>query len=87
MLTSVCQASCEAVRLCSAVANITVSVTDDVYRAARVHAAQRGSSVSALVSSYLSSLSDQDAEFSRLEAQQRRVQSQIQSFSRRSPDA
>ena len=43
-------------------ANITVSVPDDVYRAARVRAAERGSSVSSLVADYLRSLSDRDAE-------------------------
>jgi hypothetical protein len=45
--------------------NITVSVPDDVYRAARIRAAERGSSVSALVSDYLRSLSDRDAELAR----------------------
>jgi plasmid stability protein len=60
--------------------NITVSVPDDVYRAARIRAAERGSSVSALVSEYLRSLSDREAEFSRLEAQQRRIQEEIESF-------
>jgi plasmid stability protein len=62
------------------VKNITVSVPDDVYRAARIRAAERGSSVSALVSDYLRSLSDREAEFSRLEAQQRRIQDEIESF-------
>lgn len=60
--------------------NITVSVPDDVYREARIRAAERGSSVSALVSDYLRSLSDREAEFSRLEAQQRRIQDEIESF-------
>lgn len=60
--------------------NITVSVPDDVYRDARVRAAERGSSVSALVADYLRSLSAADAEFSRLEAQQREVQGQIRRF-------
>lgn len=60
--------------------NITVSVPDDVYRAARVSAAERGTSVSALVSDYLRSLSEREAEFARLEAQQRRVQRQIDRF-------
>ena len=60
--------------------NITVSVPDDVYREARVRAAERGSSVSALVADYLRSLSAGDAEFSRLEAQQREVQGQIRRF-------
>jgi plasmid stability protein len=65
------------------VANITVSVPDDVYRAARIRAAERGSSVSALVAEYLRSLSQRDAEFARLEAQQRRIQAQIERFSAR----
>lgn len=60
--------------------NITVSVPDDIYRAARIRAAERGSSVSALVAEYLRSLSDQELEFSKLEAQQRRVQRQIRRF-------
>lgn len=60
--------------------NITVSVPDDVYRAARIRAAERGSSVSALVAEYLRSLSERELEFSRLESQQRRVQAQISRF-------
>lgn len=65
---------------CENVANITVTVPDDVYRAARVHAAERGSSVSALVAEFLRSLSDRDAEFVRLERRQREVQARIGSF-------
>ena len=60
--------------------NITVSVPDDVYRDARIRAAERGTSVSALVAEYLRSLSEQDSEFTRLEAQQRQVQDQIDRF-------
>jgi plasmid stability protein len=67
--------------LCYTVTNITVSVPDDVYRAARIRAAEQGSSVSALVAAYLSSLSERDAEFARLEAQQQRIQAQIERFS------
>jgi plasmid stability protein len=63
--------------------NITVSVPDDVYRNARICAAERGSSVSALVADYLRSLSSSEAEFARLEAQQRRIQSAITRFSAR----
>ena len=66
-----------------AVKNITVAVSDDVYREARIRAAERGSSVSALVGEYLRSLSEDGAEFSRLEAQQRRVQGEIDRFSAR----
>jgi plasmid stability protein len=60
--------------------NITVSVPDDVYRNARIRAAERGTSVSALVAEYLRSLSGGGAEFSRLEAQQRQVQREIARF-------
>jgi uncharacterized protein YdcH (DUF465 family) len=63
--------------------NITVSVPDEVYRAARIRAAEKGSSVSALVAEYLRSLSARDAEFARLEAQQQEVMSQIKGFSAR----
>jgi hypothetical protein len=60
--------------------NITVTVPDDVYRAARIHAAEEGESVSGIVAAYLRSLTGADAEFARLEAQQRRIQAQIESF-------
>jgi plasmid stability protein len=62
------------------VKNITVSVPDDAYRAARIRAAEQGTSVSALVSRYLRSLSDQQAEFARLESEQRAVQEEILRF-------
>lgn len=61
--------------------NITVSVPDDVYRSARIRAAELGTSVSALVTSYLGSLAESEAEFLRLEAKQRRVQAEIGRFS------
>jgi plasmid stability protein len=60
--------------------NITVSVPEDVYRAARIRAAERGRSVSGLVADYLGSLSEREAEFSRLEAQQREIQGEIDRF-------
>lgn len=64
--------------------NVTVSVPEDVYRAARIRAAEADSSVSALVAGYLRSLAERkDDEFARLEAQQRRIQSEIKNFSAR----
>ncbi len=60
--------------------NVTVAVPDDVYRAARIRAAERGTSVSALVAGYLQSLSAGDAEFVRLEAQQHRIQDEVTRF-------
>lgn len=64
-------------RYCETVKNLTVSVPDDVYRDARIRAAERGTSVSALVAGYLRSLSARDAEFARLEALQHRVLGEI----------
>ncbi len=60
--------------------NITVSVPDDVHRRARIRAAEHGVSVSALVREFLVSLADDDREFDRLEAQQRRIQEEIDDF-------
>ena len=60
--------------------NITVTVPDDVYRNARIRAAELGVSVSALVGEYLRSLAGREAEFSRLEAQQQQIQSHIGRF-------
>ena len=60
--------------------NITVSVPDDVYRNARVAAAQRDTSLSALVVAYLERLSGEKEEFARLEALQHEVQAGISQF-------
>lgn len=62
------------------VKNITVTVPDDVYREARIRAAEGGTSVSALVADYLRSLSERSAEFARLEVQQRQIQAGIKQF-------
>lgn len=60
--------------------NITVSVPEDIYRIARIRAAEAGSSLSALVAGYLRSLSEREGEFARLEAQQQAVQDRITRF-------
>jgi len=60
--------------------NITVTVPDDVYRRARIRAAEQGRSVSALVAEFLGDLADGDAELTRLEDLQRRVQGEITAF-------
>jgi plasmid stability protein len=62
------------------VKNITVTVPDDVYRAARVRAAEEGRSVSSMVTAYLKSLAGTGPEFARSVAQQRRIQAQITQF-------
>ena len=60
--------------------NLTVSVPDEVYRNARVAAAQHDTSVSALVVAYLERLSGRMEEFGRLEELQRAVQAEIGQF-------
>jgi hypothetical protein len=62
------------------VKNITVSVPDEVYRNARVAAAQRDTSLSALVVKYLVRLSGRMDEFAGLEALQHEVQAEIRQF-------
>ncbi len=59
--------------------NITVSVPEPVYRRARVHAAARDTSVSALVREYLESLTGGESEFER----RRRVQDEVLASVRR----
>lgn len=53
--------------------NITVSVPDEVYRRARIRAAERETSVSGLVREFLQRLEDGDAEFER----RRRLQDEV----------
>ena len=59
---------------------ITVSVPDDVYRAARIRAAERGSSVSSLVAEYLRSLSGGDAEVAQARADWYEVAAELKDF-------
>jgi hypothetical protein len=61
------------------VKNITVSVPDDVYRVARITAAERGTSVSALVAAYLRSVSNGEGEdeFERLLRKQQELLARV----------
>lgn len=61
--------------------NVTISIPDDVYREARIKAAEQGRSLSALVADYLRELTAKDAEFARLQALQEQVFAQTSSFS------
>ena len=61
--------------------NITVSVDEETYRRARIRAAQAGTSVSALVRSFLVSLNQADgldSEFDRLQRLQQETVAAIQ---------
>lgn len=57
--------------------NITVSVDDKIYHLARVRAAERRSSVSALVREFLEHLADEDSDFARKQRQQNELIARI----------
>jgi hypothetical protein len=61
--------------------SITVAVDDETYIRARVAAAERDTSVSALVKAFLEQLASQEIETERLKRQEREVRSRIVSFS------
>ena len=60
--------------------NITVSVDDETYKRARVAAAERDTSVSALVKDYLEQLASHETESERLKRKEREIRSQISAF-------
>lgn len=61
--------------------NITVAVDDDTYIRARVAAAERDTSVSALVRAYLEQLASHKTETERLKRQEREIRNRIMAFS------
>jgi hypothetical protein len=62
------------------VKNITVSLAEEVYRRARIRAAERGTSVSALVREYLESLGAEESDFEKRKRLQDEVLSSITRF-------
>jgi predicted transcriptional regulator len=60
--------------------NITVSLDDETYRRARMIAAQRDTSVSALVRRYLVELASGESETERLKRQERALRERITAF-------
>ena len=60
--------------------NITVSLSDEIYRRARIKAAERDTSVSALVRDFLESLTEEESDFERRKRLQIEVIKTIQSF-------
>ena len=60
--------------------NITVSLDDDTYRRARMIAAQRDTSVSALVKRFLLELGSGESEAERLKRQERELRERITDF-------
>jgi plasmid stability protein len=63
------------------VRNITVSLPDDAYRQARIKAAERDTSVSALVRDFLMSLAEDESDFDRRKRLQDETIASIGEFS------
>lgn len=61
--------------------NITVSLPDDIYRRARIKAAERDTSVSALVREFLAALAEGESDFERRKRLQDEVIRSIRGFS------
>jgi len=62
------------------VRNVTVSLPDEVYRSAKIKAAERNTSLSALVRQFLQSLGEEEDEFRKLERLQEQAFSEIKRF-------
>jgi hypothetical protein len=62
------------------VRNITVSLDDEVYRRARMVAAERDTSISALVKQFLMSLGSGETQIERLKREERVLRERITSF-------
>lgn len=61
--------------------NVTVSLPDDIYRRARIKAAERDTSVSALVREFLTRLGEDESQFERRKRLQDEVIAAIRAFS------
>ena len=61
--------------------NITVTVDDETYRRARVRAAERDTSVSALVRGFLQEVAGDEGEAERLRRQERALRDKVGNFS------
>jgi uncharacterized protein YdaU (DUF1376 family) len=62
------------------VKNITVTVDDETYRRARITAAERDTSVSALVTRFLTELAAGETDAERLKREERALRERIGSF-------
>lgn len=61
--------------------NITVSVDDNTYRRARVKAAERDTSVSAMVREYLQDVAAGESDTERLKREERALREKVLNFS------
>ncbi len=60
--------------------NITVSLDDETYRRARMRAAERDTSVSAMVKQFLVEVAAGESDSTRLKKEEARIRDAIQSF-------
>ena len=60
--------------------NITVSVDDETYRRARIKAAERETSISALVKHFLTELASADSGSGHLEREEQELRARIRTF-------
>jgi plasmid stability protein len=60
--------------------NITVSLDDEIYRRARIRAAERETSVSALVRQYLIEIASDESEAEALKREEARLRESIRGF-------
>jgi len=60
--------------------NITVSVDDEIYRRARIKAAEQETSVSALVACFLAELAADESHVERLKREERALRARIGTF-------
>jgi len=60
--------------------NVTVSLDDETYRRGRMRAAERDTSLSALVRQYLVSLGEAETEAERLKREEERLRGEIRAF-------
>ena len=60
--------------------NLTVSLDDEVYRRARIRAAERDTSVSAMVRLFLVQLASEESEAERLKREEARLRDSIHAF-------
>ena len=66
---------------CDFMKNITVSLDDETYRRARIAAAERDTSVSALVKRFLNELGSGESEFERLKREEQDLRRRVTRFS------
>jgi predicted transcriptional regulator len=66
---------------CENMKNLTVSLDDEIYRRARIIAAERDTSVSALVKRFLTELAAEESEFERLKRLESEARERIVHFS------